>query len=68
VSALADPGAFQGVGELRGTVAKLNEAGVGVEIVSVVRTCVDRRRLLYRELAEVLPDLGLPLAMAEVPF
>lgn len=65
---MLDPGALQGVGELRATVAKLAEGGIDVRIASVVKTCVDRRRLLYRELEDVLEALGLPVTDEEVPL
>jgi chromosome partitioning protein len=65
---MLDPGALQGVGELRATVAKLADGGIDVRIGSVVRTCVDRRRLLYRELEDVLGSLRLPVAHEEIPL
>lgn len=65
---MLDPGALQGVGELRATVAKLADGGIEVRIASVVKTCVDRRRLLYREIKDVLETFGVAVAHAEIPL
>ncbi|MGO9792124.1 MAG: ParA family protein [Solirubrobacteraceae bacterium] len=65
---MLDAGAVQGAVELQGTVATLVSGGIAVSIVALLRTMVDRRRLLYRTIRETLATLALPEAEAEIPL
>ncbi len=64
---MTDEGALQGAAEVRAIVARLaKRAQVGV--CALVRTMVDRRRVVYQRMAAGLEDLGLPVAETEVPL
>ena len=65
---MLDSGALQGAGEVQATIATLAERGVPIEIVAVVRTMADPRRLAYRALDEALSGLAMPIASAEIPL
>jgi len=65
---MRDSAALQSAGEVRATVATLAERGVDVRIRALVRTMVDRRRLACRAIEETLPQLGVPVASAEIPM
>ena len=64
---MTDEGALQGAAEVRGIVNRL--AGhSSVAIRALVRTKVDRRRVVYQQMNASLPALDLPIAQAEVPL
>lgn len=65
---MIDVGAVQGAVELQGTVATLVKSDIPVAIVALLRTMVDRRRVLYTAVREALPKLGLPEAETEIPL
>jgi len=65
---MIDVGAVQGAVELQGTVGTLVKNGIPVAIVALLRTMVDRRRVLYRAVRDALPALGLPEAETEIPL
>lgn len=65
---MLDPGALQGVGELRATVATLAGQDVDVRIVMVVKTCAEPRRVTHRMIGEALPELELAVASEEIPL
>jgi len=65
---MIDVGAVQGAVELQGTVGTLVKNGIPVAIVALLRTMVDRRRVLYRAVRDALPALGLPEAATEIPL
>lgn len=65
---MVDAGAVQGAAELRGTIETLQANGIPVRIVALLRTLVDRRRLLYRAIRDALPRLELPQADTEIPM
>jgi chromosome partitioning protein len=64
---MLDPGAMQGVLELRATLTRMRERGIPLEL-TVVRTMVDPRRLTHRAIEHALAELGLPVAGASIPF
>lgn len=66
---MTDEGALQGAAEVRGIVAKLGQhARVRVRVRALVKTKVDRRRVVYQQMEESLPALGLPIAETEIPL
>lgn len=65
---MIDVGSVQGAVELQGTVGTLVKNGIPIAIVALLRTMVDRRRLLYRAIRDALPALGLPEAETEIPL
>ena len=64
---MTDEGALQGAVEVRAIVERLAQH-CRLEIRSLVRTKVDRRRVVYQQMNESLWTLGLPIATAEVPL
>jgi len=64
---MTDEGALQGAAELRAIVARLALRS-SVAVRALVRTMVDRRRVVYQQMAEGLQDLDLPIARTEVPL
>jgi len=66
--ALTDPGAVQGLIELRGAIERARSAGATCQIVSVARVKVDERRLASRAIDGALSELGLPIAQTTVPL
>lgn len=64
---MTDEGALQGAVELRAIVARLAQRS-SVAVRALVRTMVDRRRVVYQQMAESLQDLDLPIARTEVPL
>lgn len=67
-TSMLDPGALQGVAELRATVAALARQEVDVRISMVVRTCSEPRRTSHQMIGEALPQLELPVAGQEIPL
>ena len=65
---MLDPGAYQGAGEIRATVAQLREQDVDVRVSAVVRTFVDRRRVTHQAIDSALERLQLPIADATIPL
>lgn len=65
---MLDPGALQGVAELRATVTALARQDVDVRITMLVKTCSDPRRINHRMMGEALPQLELPVAEDEIPL
>jgi len=64
---MTDEGALQGAAEVRGIVTRLSRLAA-VEVTALVRTMVDRRRVVYQQMAAALPDLELPVAATEIPL
>lgn len=64
---MTDEGALQGAVEVRGIVHRLARVAP-VRVSALVRTKVDRRRIVYQQMNAALPDLGLPLAATEIPL
>jgi len=64
---MTDEGALQGAAEVRAIVEQLARH-CGVAIRALVRTMVDRRRIVYQRMNDGLVDLGLPIAAAEIPL
>ena len=64
---MTDEGALQGAAEVRGIVGRLARHS-DVSIRALVRTMADPRRIVYQRMNASLPDLGLPVAMAEIPL
>ena len=64
---MTDEGAIQGAAEVRAIVARLARRG-DVVVRALVRTMVDRRRVVYQRMAAGLEDLQLPVAETEVPL
>lgn len=64
---MTDEGALQGAVEVRAIVAQLARHSP-VRIGALVRTMIDRRRLVYQQMNDALPELGLPIAQAEIPL
>lgn len=65
---MVDPGALQGVGELRASVARCAERGAHVRLSGAVRTMMDQRRLVARLIDDALTELGVPVAAATIPL
>ena len=64
---MTDEGALQGAAEVRAIVARLTrQAAIGIR--ALVRTMVDRRRVVYQRMAEGLEDLRIPVAETEIPL
>ena len=64
---MTDEGALQGAAEVRAIVARL-ACRSGVAVRALVQTMVDRRRVVYQQMAQGLGDFGLPVAETEVPL
>lgn len=64
---MTDEGALQGAAEVRAIVARLARRS-GVAIRALIRTAVDRRRVVYQRMAAALDDFGLPIAQTEIPL
>ncbi len=64
---MTDEGALQGAAEVRAIVDRLAQHSE-LAIRALVRTKVDRRRVVYRQMNETLWTLGLPVADTEVPL
>jgi chromosome partitioning protein len=64
---MTDEGALQGAAEVRAIVAQLARHSA-VRIRALVRTMADPRRIVYQRMNEALPELGLPIAQAEIPL
>jgi chromosome partitioning protein len=64
---MTDEGALQGAAEVRAIVARLAKRAP-IAVRALVRTMVDRRRVVYQRMAAGLEDLHLPVAETEVPL
>jgi len=64
---MTDEGALQGAAEVRAIVDRLARHS-DVAVRALVRTMVDQRRIVYQRMTASLPDLGLPVATAEIPL
>lgn len=64
---MTDEGALQGAVEVRAIVAQLARHAP-VRISALVRTMVDRRRVVYQQMNAALPDLDLPIAESQIPL
>jgi chromosome partitioning protein len=64
---MTDEGALQGAAEVRGIVTRLAKRAQ-VSVRALVRTMVDRRRVVYQRMSAGLEDLELPIADTEVPL
>ncbi len=64
---MTDEGALQGAAEVRAIVDRLARHS-NVSVRALVRTMVDRRRIVYQRMNDGLWDLGLPVARAEIPL
>jgi chromosome partitioning protein len=65
---MLDPGAYQGAGEVRATVARLREQDVDVRVGAVVRTMSDPRRVSHQVIDAALDQLGVPVAGTAIPL
>lgn len=65
---MLDPGAYQGAGEIRATVAQLHDQDVDVRVSAVVRTFVDRRRVTHQAIDAALEQLQVPIAETSIPL
>lgn len=65
---MVDPGAYQGAGELRATVAQLHDQDVDVRVSALVRTFVDRRRVTHQAIDAALAELDVPVAKTSIPL
>jgi chromosome partitioning protein len=64
---MTDEGALQGAAELKAIVRRLAKRSP-LQIIALVRTKVDRRRIVYQQMNDALPQLGLPIARTEIPL
>jgi chromosome partitioning protein len=64
---MTDEGALQGAVEVRAIVTRLAR-GDDVDVCALIRTKVDRRRIVYQQMSTALRDLGMPVAQAEIPL
>ena len=64
---MTDEGALQGAAEVRAIVDRLARHSE-VAIRALIRTMVDRRRIVYQRMNDALLDLGLPIALGEIPL
>ena len=64
---MTDEGALQGAAEVRAIVARLARRST-IAVRALVRTAVDRRRVVYQRMSDGLGDLGLPIAQTEIPL
>jgi chromosome partitioning protein len=65
---MLDPGAYQGAGEIRATIARLQDQHVDVQVTALVRTFADRRRIAHQTIDASLEQLGVPIAATEIPL
>jgi len=65
---MLDPGAFQGAGEVRATIARLREQDVDVRVTALVRTFAERRRVSHQTIDGSLAELGVPVASTQIPL
>jgi chromosome partitioning protein len=65
---MLDPGAYQGAGEVRATIARLRQQDVDVRISAVVRTFADDRRVSHQTIDSALAELGVPIAETAIPL
>lgn len=64
---MTDEGALQGAAEVRAIVVRLARRNA-VTVRALVRTAVDRRRVVYQRMSDGIADLGLPIAETEIPL
>lgn len=65
---MLDPGAYQGAGEVRSTIARLREQDVDVRVGAIVRTMSDPRRVSHQVIDAALEQLGVPIATSVIPL
>lgn len=65
---MIDRNAFKGATTLLRTLQTLRRRRVDVELLGILRNCVDRRRNTYQTLAEALDDLGATVLDTEIPM
>jgi chromosome partitioning protein len=65
---MLDPGAYQGAGEIRATIARLQKQDVDVQVAALVRTFADQRRITHQTIDASLTQLGVPVAVAQIPL
>jgi chromosome partitioning protein len=65
---MLDPGAYQGAGEIRATIARLQDQDVDVHVTALVRTFADKRRITHQTIDASLGQLGVPTATTEIPL
>lgn len=64
---MTDEGALQGAVEVRGIVRRLAKRAE-LRVAALVRTKVDRRRIVYQRMNNSLPGLAMPIANTEIPL
>jgi chromosome partitioning protein len=64
---MTDEGALQGAAEVRGIVDRLAQHAP-VTVRALVRTKVDARRIVFQQMDDALPALGLPIARTQIPL
>lgn len=64
---MTDEGALQGAVEVRAIVRRLARAD-DVAVRALIRTKVDRRRIVYHQMSAALGEPGLPVARTEIPM
>ena len=65
---MLDPGAYQGAGETRATINRLQEQEVNVQVAALVRTFADKRRITHQTIDGSLEQLDVPVANTEIPL
>lgn len=65
---MLDPGAYQGAGEIRATIARLQDQDVDVHVTALLRTFADKRRITHQTIDASLEQLGVPVAATEIPL
>lgn len=65
---MLDPGAYQGAGEIRATIARLREQDVDVDVAAVIRTFAEPRRITHQTIDASLEQLGVPIAESQIPL
>jgi chromosome partitioning protein len=65
---MLDPGAYQGAGEIRATIARLREQDVDVHVAAVIRTFAEPRRIAHQTIDASLEQLGVPIADSQIPL
>jgi len=65
---MLDPGAYQGAGEIRATIARLQEQDVDVRVTALIRTFADARRVTHQTIDGSLEQLGVPIARSQIPL
>jgi chromosome partitioning protein len=63
-----DPGAYQGAGEIRATIAQLQAQDVDIRVRAIVRTFVDPRRVTHQAIDAALEQLKVPIAQTTIPL